>query len=63
MKNRILTLIIGVLIGAILATSGFLIYSKSINKNQNEKMPFDNNRQMQRPDGNMGEPPEKPQEN
>ena len=63
MKNRILTLIIGVLIGAILATSGFLIYSKSINKKQNEKMPFDNNRQMQRPDVNMGEPPEKPQEN
>jgi len=27
MKNRILTFIIGVLLGAILATAGFLIYS------------------------------------
>ena len=28
MKNRILTFVIGVLVGAILATSGFLIYAK-----------------------------------
>ena len=36
MRNRILTFIIGILVGAILATAGFLIYSKTINKNQNE---------------------------
>lgn len=28
MKNKILTLIIGILIGAIIATAGFLIYTK-----------------------------------
>ena len=62
MKNRILTFIIGILVGAIMATSGFLIYNKSINKNQNEMMKtFENNGQMQRLNGNMGEPPEKPQ--
>lgn len=62
MKNRILTFIIGILVGAIMATSGFLIYNKSINNNQNEMMkPFENNGQMQRPNGNIGEPPEKPQ--
>jgi len=61
MKNRILTFIIGLLVGAIITTAGFLIYSKSTNKNQNEKMPFDNKGQMERPSGNMGEPPEKPQ--
>ena len=62
MKNRILTFIIGILVGAILATAGFLIYNKTINKNQNEMMkPFENNGQMQRPNGNMGERPEKPQ--
>ena len=62
MKNRILTFIIGILVGAIITTSGFLIYNKSINKNQNEMMKtFENNGQMQRPNGNMGEPPEKPQ--
>lgn len=61
MRNRILTFIIGILVGAIITTAGFLIYSKSINKNQNEKMTFDNKGQMERPGGNMGEPPEKPQ--
>ena len=63
MKNRILTFIIGVLVGAILATAGFLIYSKTINKNQNEMTkPFQNNGQMQRPNGEVGEPPAKPDE-
>ena len=63
MKNRILTFIIGILVGAIMATSGFLIYNKFINNNQNEIMkPFENNGQMEPPNGNMGEPPEKPQE-
>ena len=62
MKNRILTFIIGILVGAIITTTGFLVYNKSINNNQNEMMKqFENNGQMQRPNGNMGEPPEKPQ--
>jgi len=62
MKNRILTFIIGILMGSIITTAGFLIYSKSINNKQNEIMePFHNNgRQMQRPDGNMENPPAKP---
>ena len=61
MKNRILTFIIGILLGAILATAGFLIYSKSLNKNQNEMMiPMEQNGQIQRPEGNMEEPPAKP---
>ena len=64
MKNRILTFIIGILVGAILATAGFFIYSKTINKNQNEMTkPFQNNGQMEPPNGNMGERPEKPQGN
>ena len=62
MKNRILTFIIGILVGAIITTTGFLIYNKSINNNQNEMMKqFENNGEMQRTNGNMGEPPEKPQ--
>ena len=61
MKNRILAFIIGILVGAIIATTGFLIYNKSINNNQNEMMKqFENNGQMQRTNGNMGEPPERP---
>ena len=63
MKNRILTFIIGILVGAILATAGFLIYSKTINKNinQNERIPMNNNGQMQPPNGDMGESPAKPE--
>ena len=63
MKNRILTFIIGILVGAIIATTGFLIYSKTMNKNinLNERMPFEKNGQIERPNGDMGEPPEKPQ--
>ena len=63
MKNRILTFIIGILVGAILATAGFLIYSKTINKNinPNERMPFEKNGQMERPNGDMGELPVKPE--
>ena len=30
MKNRILAFIIGILVGTIITTAGFLIYSKSI---------------------------------
>ena len=65
MKNRILTFIIGILVGAIFATAGFLIYSKTMNKNinPNERIPMEQNGQMQRPNGEMGEPPAKPQEN
>ena len=59
MKNRILTFIIGFLVGSIITTAGFLIYNKSINNNSNGKMPFEKNGQMQRHDVNMGEPPEK----
>ena len=40
MKNKILTFVIGVLIGAIIATAGFLIYEKT---NTNNEMP---NREM-----------------
>lgn len=63
MKNKILTFIIGLLVGAIIATAGFLIYSKTVanNSNQPEMMQMNGNGQMggQQP-GSMEEPPEKP---
>ena len=61
MKNRILTFIIGILVGAILTTIGFLIYSKTLNKNFNKRIQFENNGQMQHPSENMREPLVKPQ--
>ena len=60
MKDKILMLIIGILIGAILATGGFLICNKSNTKNvpsnprENFQMRNDGGRQKgQRPDGKM----------
>lgn len=63
MKDKIVFLIIGILIGGIIATTGFLVYSKTItnNSNQPEMMQMQQNGQMQPPsNGNMEQPPEKP---
>ena len=64
MKNRILTFIIGVLTGAIITTTGFLMYNKVINNNtkQYERNPINQNGQMQPPNENLEEPPTKPEE-
>ena len=63
MKNRILTFIIGILVGSIITTIGFFIYSKTMNESikQNGIMPMNQDGQMQPPNDNMGEPPTKPQ--
>lgn len=55
MKEKILTFMIGVLVGAIIATTGFLIYNKigANNSNQPEMMQMNGK-------GQMGEPPEEP---
>lgn len=66
MKNKIISFILGFLIGAIIATLGFYIYEKSTS-NQNDGMPDGNMPQMmqqggngQQNNGNGGTPPEKP---
>ena len=63
MKDKIIFLIIGILIGAIITTSGFLIYNKLLSNNmsQPEMMQMNGNGQMPPPSNdNMGEPPAKP---
>ena len=72
MKNKILTFIIGLLVGAIIATAGFLIYSKSVKNNLSQPGMGENGQMMQpgnmgemleKPDGTNGEePPEKPED-
>ena len=65
MKEKILTFIIGVLVGAIIATGGYYFYSKS---NDNRRgMPDGERPAMMQQDGNntdgnsdRGTPPEKP---
>jgi len=46
MKNRVLTFIIGILVGSIITCSVFLLYSKTMNKNIgfNGRMPMEMNR-------------------
>lgn len=76
MKEKFLTLIIGILIGAILTTGGFLIYNKVNLKNKaifrgdrpqmmqngsDMKMPPNMQNESNQDNGkNMGTPPEKP---
>ena len=55
MKEKVKVFIIGVLVGAILATGAFLIYNSS---NSNNQTPGGNPPSM--PSGENGEPPEKP---
>ena len=61
MKEKILTLIIGVLIGAIVASAGFVIYIKT--SNTGKKHDFGGPPQMHQMQGsseNRGTPPEMP---
>ena len=60
MKNRILTFIIGVLTGAIIMALVFLIFNKPSQNINNGNFPPNENGQIGRPNGNMGEPPERP---
>ena len=63
MKDKIMFLIIGILIGAIITTGGFLIYNKSLSNNvaQPEMMQMNGNEQSGPPSNDkMGEPPAKP---
>ena len=56
MKDKILVFIIGLLVGAVITASGFLIYQNA-NKNTNQMPNGEQMQMMEKPDG---EPPEKP---
>ena len=60
MKNKILTFIIGVLTGTIIMALVFLIFTKPSQIINNGNFPPSENGQMQRPNRNMGERPERP---
>ena len=64
MKGKILTLIIGILIGAIITSAGFIIYMKINNKGGRPDFgePPQMN-QSQNSDQNRGTPPEMPSGN
>ncbi len=57
MKDKILTFIIGVLVGAIITTSGFLVYEK-LNTNKSDMPNGERPQMMEKQNGET--PPEKP---
>lgn len=61
MKNRILTFIIGMLTGAIIMTLVFSFIKQPINSGNMGNTPPNGNGQMYQPNGNMEEPPAKPE--
>ena len=65
MKDKILILIIGILIGAILATGGFLIYTKVNNNKIKNSLSYGTGMMQhgERPEmqKNGGQPPEMPE--
>ena len=66
MKNKVLSFIIGVLVGAIVATAGYYFYAKNIeatsNQNGNGMQGMENMQEPPEMNGNMT-PPEKPDGN
>ena len=64
MKNNVILFIIGVLVGAIISTGAFYIYTATTNNsnnNQNTQMPGDNPPSMPNGQNNEnGQPPEMP---
>ena len=58
MKDKILVFIIGLLVGAVITASGFLIYQNA-NKDINQMQNGEQMQMMEKPDG---EPPEKSSE-
>ena len=69
MKDKILLFVIGVLVGAVISTGAFFVYTKATttcntNHNQITEMPGGNPPSMPNgPSGENGQPPEKPGEN
>lgn len=68
MKDKILLFVIGVLVGAVISTGAFFVYSKATNNancnNQSMQMPGGTPPSMSNgQNGENGQPPEKPEEN
>ena len=64
MKDKILLFIIGVLVGAVISTGAFFVYTKATTCNTNNNqidMPGGNPPSM--PNGQNGQPPERPEDN
>ena len=63
MKDKILLFVIGVLVGAVISTGAFFVYTKATttcNTNSNSQMQMPGGNPPSMPNGQNGQPPEKP---
>ncbi len=61
MKDKIMIFIIGVLVGAVISTGAFYIYTAASNsKSSNQETQMNGGQPPEKPDGENGQPPEKP---
>jgi len=60
MKDKIFVFIIGTLVGAIIATGAFLVYSNTTKCNDCSNTQFKGGEPPEIPSGENGNPPEKP---
>ena len=65
MKDKILLFIVGVLVGAVISTSAFYVYTSTVNFNNcnGGNIQMNGGQPPEKPDGESGQPPEKPAEN
>ena len=63
MKDNIIIFVIGVLVGAVIATGAFYVYTISNNNSSNAQTTQMNGQPPEMPSGQNGQPPEKPSEN
>ena len=60
MKDKIMLLVIGILLGAVIATGAFYAYSKSNTCDNSSNMQMNGGQPPEIPNGNNGQPPEMP---
>lgn len=64
MKEKILLFIIGLLLGAVIATAAFFVYIKATNSNcNNQNIQMNGGTPPSMPNSQNGQPPEKPNDN
>ena len=60
MKDKIIIFVIGVLVGAVIATGAFYVYTSTNNSNNNQNMQMNGGTPPEMPSGQNGQPPEMP---
>ena len=65
MKDKIILFIIGTLVGAVISTGAFYIYTTTSNScnNSNQNTQMNGGQPPEMPNGQNGQPPEKPNDN